>query len=135
MLRSVIYVAILSVAGVASAAASDAKAAGKKVFTEQKCAMCHSVGVKGNKKGPLDEVGSKLSADDIREWIVDAKGMTAKAKAARKPVMKSVQAGQKRHRRARRVPGGIEEAGDVALTVRPPSAEGALIGHLSNREQ
>ena len=89
MLRSVIYVAILSVAGVAPAAASDAKAAGEKVFTEQKCAMCHSVGVKGNKKGPLDEVGSKLSADDIREWIVDAKGMTAKAKAARKPVMKS----------------------------------------------
>ena len=32
---------------------------------------------------------AKLSADDIRAWIVDAKGMTAKTKAARKPEMKA----------------------------------------------
>ena len=74
MLRSVIYVAILSVAGAASAAASDAKAAGKKVFTEQKCAMCHSVGVKGNRKGPLDGVGSKLSADASASGLSTRKG-------------------------------------------------------------
>jgi hypothetical protein len=43
----------------------------------------------GNKRGALDEVGSKLSADEIRQWIVDATAMAAKTKAERKPPMKS----------------------------------------------
>ena len=74
----------------AIAAAQDAKIAqGKKLFADQKCALCHSVADKGNKKGPLDGVATKLKADDIREWIVDAKGMTAKTKATRKPPMKA----------------------------------------------
>ena len=74
----------------ATAAAQDAKIAqGEKVFTDQKCALCHSIGDKGNKKGPLDGVAAKLKTDEIREWIVDAKGMTAKTKATRKPEMKA----------------------------------------------
>jgi len=74
----------------ASAAAQDAKVAkGGKLFVDQKCGLCHSIGDKGNKKGPLDGVGTKLKADEIREWLVDAKGMTAKTKAARKPEMKA----------------------------------------------
>jgi mono/diheme cytochrome c family protein len=77
----------LLVAAAAAARAQDA-VAGAKVFTEQKCSLWHSVAGKGNVKGPLDEVGTKLSADDIRTWITDAKAMTAKAGAARKPVMK-----------------------------------------------
>jgi mono/diheme cytochrome c family protein len=90
MLRAVICLAILSVSGAASASAADAKVdSGEKVFAVQKCALCHSVGDKGNKKGPLDGVGSKLKGDEIREWIVDAKGMTAKTKSTRKPVMKA----------------------------------------------
>ena len=89
MLRAAIYVTILSVVYAASAAAQDAKIQGEKVFTDQKCALCHSIGGKGNTKGPLDEVGSKLSADDIRAWITDAKGMTAKTNATRKPDMKA----------------------------------------------
>jgi len=89
MLRAVICLAILSVSGAASAAARDAKDQGEKVFTDQKCALCHSVGDKGNKKGPLDGVASKLKGEEIREWIVDAKGMTVKTKAARKPPMKT----------------------------------------------
>jgi mono/diheme cytochrome c family protein len=88
MLRVVICVAILSVAGAASAAAADAKDQGEKVFAAQKCALCHSIDGKGNPKGPMDEALSKLSAAEIREWITDAKGMTAKTKATRKPVMK-----------------------------------------------
>ena len=51
--------------------------------------LCHSIGDKGNKKGPLDGVAGKLSADEIRSWIIDAKGMTAKTKATRKPEMKA----------------------------------------------
>lgn len=71
-----------------TAHAQDAKARGEKVYTDQKCSLCHSIGGHGNAKGPLDSVGSKLSADEIRQWITDAKGMTAKAKATRKPEMK-----------------------------------------------
>src|SRR5438445_11583474 len=74
----------------ATAAAQDANVArGEKLFADQKCTLCHSVGDKGNKKGPLDGVASKLSADELRSWITDAKGMTAKTKATRKPEMKA----------------------------------------------
>jgi mono/diheme cytochrome c family protein len=73
----------------ATAAAQDAAVAlGEKVYATQKCAMCHSIGEKGNKKGPLDSVGSKLTAEELHAWIVDATGMTAKTKAPRKPLMK-----------------------------------------------
>jgi molybdopterin-containing oxidoreductase family membrane subunit len=81
--------AILLAATVASA--QDAKAEkGMKIFAEQKCTTCHSIAGKGNKKGALDTVGSKLTPAEIREWIVDPVGMAAKTKPAptRKPVMK-----------------------------------------------
>jgi mono/diheme cytochrome c family protein len=89
MLRAAVCIVIVSVAGAASASAQDAKTQGEKLFTDQKCTLCHSVGGKGNVKGPLDEIGSKRSADDIRAWLTDAKAMTAKTKAARKPEMKA----------------------------------------------
>lgn len=88
MFRTVICIAILSITAVTSTAAQDAKAQGEKVFAAQKCALCHSVGGKGNPKGPLEDAVNKLSADEIRAWITDAKGMTAKTKATRKPAMK-----------------------------------------------
>jgi mono/diheme cytochrome c family protein len=62
---------------------------GRKVYADQKCAVCHAVEGKGNQKGPLDGVGSKLSAGDIRNWMVSAPEMAEKTKADRKPVMKS----------------------------------------------
>ena len=61
---------------------------GKKLYADNKCSLCHAIADQGNKKGPLDGVGAKLSADEIRQWITDAKGMTAKTNAQRKPVMK-----------------------------------------------
>ena len=72
----------------AAASAQDA-AAGAKVYADQKCQLCHSIGGKGNAKGPLDEVGGKLSAGEIRSWIEDAPGMTTKSGATRKPAMKA----------------------------------------------
>jgi len=72
----------------AAAEAQSAKEAGMKVFVAQKCTTCHAIAGQGNKKGALDEVGSKLTPAQIREWLVDPVGMTAKAKATRKPVMK-----------------------------------------------
>jgi mono/diheme cytochrome c family protein len=74
--------------GAAGAAAAQDAAQGMKVFADQKCSLCHSVAGKGNPKGVLDDVGSKLTADEIRLWITDAKSMTAKSKAERKPAMK-----------------------------------------------
>ena len=62
---------------------------GQKVYAAEKCGICHSVAGVGNKRGALDEVGSKLSADQIRQWVVNTAEMTAKTKATRKPVMKS----------------------------------------------
>ena len=62
---------------------------GQKVYTAQKCGVCHSVAGVGNKKGPLEDAAAKLSADDIRQWITDAPAMAAKTNAARKPPMKS----------------------------------------------
>ena len=73
----------------AGAASAQDVAHGKQVFTDSKCGVCHSIGGQGNKKGPLDEVGSKLSAADIRQWITSAPEMAAKAKADRKPPMKA----------------------------------------------
>ena len=89
MVRVAAYVMALSIGLAVPALAQDAKAVGEKVYAEQKCSVCHAVGGKGNAKGPLDDVGSKLTADEIRAWITDAKGMTAKTKAARKPEMKA----------------------------------------------
>jgi mono/diheme cytochrome c family protein len=88
MARSFILIIFLLALAV-PAAALDAVATGEKVYVDQKCSLCHSIGDKGNKKGPLDEVGSKLSAAELRDWIVDAKGMTVKTKAPRKPEMKN----------------------------------------------
>src|SRR5215470_9803575 len=79
---------VLLLLGAASVARAEDSAAGAKVFADQKCSLCHSIAGKGNTKGPLDEVGSKDSAADIRAWIVDANAMTAKTGATRKPAMK-----------------------------------------------
>jgi mono/diheme cytochrome c family protein len=62
---------------------------GRKVYEAERCSVCHSIGGKGNQKGPLDDVGSRLSVEDIRLWMVDAPGMTKKTNAPRKPMMKS----------------------------------------------
>jgi mono/diheme cytochrome c family protein len=64
-------------------------ARGIQVYAEQKCAVCHSIAGKGNQKGALDNVGGKLKADEIREWIVQPVEMTKKTKSERKPPMKA----------------------------------------------
>jgi mono/diheme cytochrome c family protein len=76
---------------VAVVAAQDAQAEkGMQIFVAQKCTTCHSIAGKGNKKGALDDVGSKLSAADIRAWLVDPEGMAKKRTppSTRKPPMK-----------------------------------------------
>lgn len=93
-MKSVLVVtaaALLTIATAGSASAQDA-AKGAKVYADQKCSTCHSIAGKGNAKGKLDDVGSKLSEDDIRLWLTDPAAATTKFKAARKPPMTSAAA-------------------------------------------
>jgi mono/diheme cytochrome c family protein len=62
---------------------------GMKVYADQKCSACHSIAGKGNAKGVLDDVGSRLTAEEIRSWIVSPAEMTKKTNAARKPPMRA----------------------------------------------
>ena len=106
MLRSIVFALCAAVGLAATASAQDAKVAkGAQVYADQKCAMCHSIGDKGNKKGPLDGVASKYTADELRAWIVDAKGMTAKTSAPRKPFMNNYNLPEGGSRRAGRLHG------------------------------
>ncbi len=66
--------------------AQDAKK-GEAVYGAQKCMTCHAIGGKGNKNNPLDGVGGKISAAEIKEWIMNPTEMTAKIKSTKKPPM------------------------------------------------
>jgi mono/diheme cytochrome c family protein len=84
---TVVAAAFALFAGVASA--QDAKVEkGKELYASNGCKMCHSIAGVGNPKGSLDEVGSKLTAADIKAWLTDPAAQTAKTKAERKPAMK-----------------------------------------------
>ena len=84
-----ILCALFVLAFVAPAAAQDKTEKGKQVYAAQKCQACHSVAGVGNKKGALDDVGARLKDEEIRQWIVAAPEMAAKAKSDRKPPMKA----------------------------------------------
>ena len=84
-----VFVLVGLFAPAAAGAQTGAAERGMKVYAESKCSMCHSIAGKGNAKGALDDVGVKLSGDEIRQWLVDPAAMTAKAHAERKPPMKS----------------------------------------------
>lgn len=64
----------------ADAQATAAVDHGKTVFTANKCQMCHMIDGVGNKRTVLDGVGSRLSKDDIRKWIVSPSEMDPKVK-------------------------------------------------------
>jgi mono/diheme cytochrome c family protein len=61
----------------------------QKVWTAEKCSRCHSIAGKGNAKGKLDDVGTKLTEAEIRQWILSPEDMAKKSKATRKPPMKA----------------------------------------------
>jgi mono/diheme cytochrome c family protein len=71
------------------AAGAQGAPAGQKVYETQKCSLCHSVAGKGNAKGPLDGVGKKHTAADLKLWITQPAEMAKKQAATRKPLMKS----------------------------------------------
>jgi mono/diheme cytochrome c family protein len=82
-------IVLLSASVPAQAQSKELIAKGEAVYTAQKCSLCHSIAGKGQAKGPLDDVGSKLKVEDIREWIVNPTKMAKEHNAVRKPVMKA----------------------------------------------
>jgi thiosulfate/3-mercaptopyruvate sulfurtransferase len=49
--------------------------AGREVYRQQTCARCHSIAGEGNPRGPLDGVGARRSADELRDWIIGAEAL------------------------------------------------------------
>lgn len=68
------------------AAQGDAKK-GAQVYAAQKCQQCHAIGGQGMKANPLDGIGKKLSAADIKEWITHPVEMAKKSNSTKKPPM------------------------------------------------
>jgi mono/diheme cytochrome c family protein len=88
MLLIAMTLAVGAAAPLSAAAQDDAKVKkGQEVYAAQKCQVCHSIAGKGGKQNPLDGVGAKLSADDIKQWITNPTEASAKAKSTKKPPM------------------------------------------------
>lgn len=43
---------------------------GIEVYARERCQTCHSIDGQGNRRYPLDGVGSRLTREQIRTWIV-----------------------------------------------------------------
>jgi cytochrome c553 len=86
-----VIVAILIAGTVAFLAAQDAAqvAAGRAIFAEKKCNMCHLAEGKGNKMYSLHGVAAKMSEADIRKWLTSPAEMEAKLKSPPKLKMSS----------------------------------------------
>ena len=91
MLKTTLGITVLVAGLAAPLAAQDAAQIeqGKKVYAAQKCQMCHSIAGKGGKTFPLDGVGAKLSAADIRQCITHPKEAATKANSTKKPPMQA----------------------------------------------
>ena len=86
MRRVMSMTVVVLLAMVPSFAAAQDAAKGEQVYAAQKCSMCHQIAGKGNKLSPLDGVG-KLSAAEIKEWIVDPDAAAKKHNSTKKPAM------------------------------------------------
>ena len=87
--RMFVVLVSLAVASGVTIAAQDAKQveAGKKLYETYNCKKCHKIGDVG-KLSVLDGVATKLTAEDIRKWLVSPDEMTAKLKKKPKVKMK-----------------------------------------------
>ena len=90
-MRHILLGSLFVFASTTSASAQDqdkgAAARGETVYNAQKCSVCHSIAGKGNAKGPLDSVGAKYSAEELRQWLIAPRVMSEKTKSTRKPLM------------------------------------------------
>lgn len=49
---------------------------GVKVFQEQKCSLCHSIAGVGSPRSPLDGIGDRRQASELRDWITGSGSAT-----------------------------------------------------------
>jgi len=62
---------------------------GKKAYETQKCSTCHVIagkGTKGMAPKTLDDVGTRLTAVELKKWLTET--ATMEAKLAKKPMVK-----------------------------------------------
>ncbi len=85
-----VLVAVMVPAVTATVSAQSEKIeAGKKIYAAQKCTTCHAIGGVGSKvSSSLDGVGTKLTAAQIKEWIVNPAPLIAKVTPKPKVNMK-----------------------------------------------
>lgn len=59
--------------------------AGRAVYEAQGCAMCHAIAGEGNPRFPLDGVGGRRDARELRDWVLATGAAEAQlsARAAR----------------------------------------------------
>ncbi|MDX2475847.1 MAG: cytochrome c [Gammaproteobacteria bacterium] len=46
--------------------------AGLQIYKQQTCSRCHSIAGQGNPRNPLDGVGTRRTALELRDWIIGA---------------------------------------------------------------
>jgi cbb3-type cytochrome oxidase cytochrome c subunit len=51
---------------------------GRKVYKQQTCSRCHSIAGEGNPRNPLDNVGARRSAEELRHYTVGADAVKEK---------------------------------------------------------
>jgi mono/diheme cytochrome c family protein len=94
-MKSLLLVLVLLAAASVPLAAQDAPpsdaalARGSKVYVWQRCGKCHSLDGRDPKKRSLDGIGTRMTAEEIRLWIVDPVDMASKTEPPHKAAMKS----------------------------------------------
>ena len=68
-MAGVVWLMIALAAAVGQPQVPDPIEAGRRLYEAQKCSVCHLVAGQGNKRFPLDGVGGRLTAADIRRWF------------------------------------------------------------------
>ena len=77
-MRQVLLVGVVILAGAGAwLRAQDPRQieAGRRIYDSEGCAKCHMIAGRGNRMAPLDGVGSKLSAEEIRRWLTNTAQM------------------------------------------------------------
>ena len=84
-----VVTSMVAVARAGAPAAQDAAQIerGREVYVEERCRICHSIGDDGNSRGPLDGVGSRLSAEDLELWMIDPDTIAERTNSTRRPAM------------------------------------------------
>jgi mono/diheme cytochrome c family protein len=83
--RATLIAFLLAAPIVASAQEAKTIDTGRRIYQREKCAVCHQIAGRGNSRFPLDGVGTRLSADELRRWFTHTVEM--EAAKARKPAI------------------------------------------------